>query len=74
MNSSAEAEVNSDGLMTTVLPAASAGASFHAARSSGEFQGTIAAITPSGSWRVKLKLSGLSSGMTDPSILSARPP
>ena len=30
MNSSTDAEVNSDGLMTTVLPAASAGASFHA--------------------------------------------
>ena len=36
--------------MTTVLPAASAGASFHVVRSSGEFQGTIAAMTPSGSY------------------------
>ena len=44
--------MNSDGLMTTVLPAASAGASFHVVRSSGEFQGTIAAMTPSGSSRV----------------------
>ena len=52
MNSSSEAEVNSDGLITTVLPAASAGASFHAVSSSGEFHGTIAATTPSGSWRV----------------------
>ena len=49
MNSSADADVNSDGLMTTVLPAASAGASFHAVSSSGEFHGTIAATTPSGS-------------------------
>ena len=49
MNSSSDAEVNSDGLMTTVLPAASAGASFHAVSSSGEFHGMIAATTPSGS-------------------------
>ena len=41
-NSSAEHEVNSDGLMTTVLPAASAGASFQAVSSSGEFHGVIA--------------------------------
>src|SRR6187455_1948330 len=50
MNSSTLADVNSDGLMTTVLPAASAGASFHEVSSSGEFQGTIAAMTPSGSY------------------------
>src|SRR5688572_17760621 len=49
MNSSVDAEVYSDGWMTTVLPAASAGASFHASSSSGEFHGTIAATTPSGS-------------------------
>ena len=49
MNSSAEADVNSDGLMTTVLPAASAGASFHVVSSSGEFHGTMAATTPIGS-------------------------
>src|SRR6187455_372338 len=49
MNSSAEADVNSDGLITTVLPAASAGASFHVVSSSGEFHGTMAATTPSGS-------------------------
>src|SRR5512138_2872566 len=52
MNSSTDADVNSDGLMTIVLPAASAGASFHVVRSSGEFHGTIAAMTPSGSYRV----------------------
>ena len=48
-NSSVEAEVNSLGLMTTVHPAASAGASFHASSSSGEFHGVIATTTPSGS-------------------------
>ena len=49
MNSSTEAEVNSEGFSTTVLPAASAGASFHAVRSRGEFHGVMAAMTPSGS-------------------------
>ncbi len=49
MNSSTDADVNSDGLMTTVLPAASAGASFQAVSSSGEFHGTMAATTPIGS-------------------------
>jgi hypothetical protein len=51
-NANVDADVYSDGLMTTVLPAASAGASFHAVNSNGEFHGTIAATTPSGSWRV----------------------
>ena len=37
------------GLRMTVLPHASAGATFHAARSSGKFHGTIAATTPIGS-------------------------
>ena len=48
-NSSVDAEVNSDGLITTVLPAASAGAIFQAVSSSGEFHGVIAATTPTGS-------------------------
>ena len=37
------------GLMMTVLPHASAGATFHAVSSSGKFHGTIAATTPTGS-------------------------
>ena len=37
------------GLMITVLPHASAGATFHAVSSSGKFHGTIAATTPIGS-------------------------
>jgi hypothetical protein len=52
MNSSSEAEVYSEGLITTVLPAASAGASFQAVSSSGEFHGMMQATTPSGSCRV----------------------
>ena len=47
-----EAEVNSDGLMTTVQPAANAGASFQASSISGEFHGVMMAATPSGSLRV----------------------
>ena len=49
MNSSSEAEVNSDGLMTTVQPAASAGASFQVVSISGEFHGVMNAHTPTGS-------------------------
>jgi hypothetical protein len=69
-----QADVYSDGFTTTVLPAASAGAIFQDISSSGEFHGTMAATTPSGSRRVKFSISGLSMGMTLPSILSARPP
>ena len=43
------ADVNSDGLITMVLPAASAGASFQVRSSRGEFHGVIATTTPSGS-------------------------
>src|SRR5579883_740678 len=49
MNSSSDAEVYSDGLMTTVQPAASAGASFQPASIRGEFHGVMNAQTPTGS-------------------------
>ena len=52
INSSVDAEVNSDGLMTMVQPAAKAGAIFQASKSKGEFQGVMAATTPTGSCRV----------------------
>src|SRR3954452_18556685 len=48
-NSSVEAGACSAGLTTTVQPAASAGASFHEASSTGEFHGVMAATTPTGS-------------------------
>jgi hypothetical protein len=48
-SSSVEAGETSDGLTTTVLPAASAGHSFQSSSSTGEFQGTMAPTTPSGS-------------------------
>ena len=43
---STENGVISEGLRTTALPAASAGATFHEAITSGRFQGAMAAITP----------------------------
>ena len=49
---SAVSGVSSAGLSTTVLPAASAGASFQAAIVSGKFHGMISATTPSGSRNV----------------------
>ena len=48
-SSSAVTGVVSAGFSTAVLPAASAGASFQAAISSGKFHGTICPATPSGS-------------------------
>ena len=46
---SAVSGVSSAGLSTTVLPAASAGASFHAAMTSGKFHGVMSPTTPRGS-------------------------
>jgi hypothetical protein len=51
-NRSEVSGVSSAGLSTTVLPPASAGASFQAAIVSGKFQGVISATTPSGSRNV----------------------
>ena len=52
MNSKDDAEVNSEGLITAVFPAARAGASFQANNSKGEFHAVIIPITPKGSYRV----------------------
>ncbi len=51
-SSRSDAEVNSDGFATTVLPAASAGATARPAWLSGAFQGRITPTTPKGSRRV----------------------
>ena len=51
ISSMIDAGVCSAGLSTTALPAASAGASFHVAISSGKFHGMIWPTTPSGSWK-----------------------
>src|SRR5689334_23285520 len=47
-SSVAVAGVSSEGLTTTVLPQARAGATFQVSRSSGRFHGTTMATTPSG--------------------------
>src|SRR5216684_449962 len=60
------------GFSTTVLPAASAGATFHDASSSGKFQGTIAATTPSGSRNVYVKALGREL-MVSPQTFVAQP-
>jgi hypothetical protein len=44
--------VSSDGLSTTVLPAATAGAHFHTAIMNGQFHGVICRHTPTGSRRI----------------------
>ena len=51
-SSSAVRGVSPAGFRTTVLPAASAGPSFHDVMAMGKFQGTISATTPSGSRKV----------------------
>ena len=48
-NSTIAQDVNSEGLMTAVQPAANAGASFQLVNVSGEFQGVMIATTPFGS-------------------------
>ncbi|MCY1396290.1 hypothetical protein D3C76_1390490 [compost metagenome] len=61
-SSSALSGVSSEGLSTRVQPAASAGATFHAAISSGKFHGMIAPTTPTGSRSThELKRSSASS-------------
>jgi len=44
-----DTEVCSEGFATMVLPAHSAGATFHAVSSSEEFHGVMVATTPTGS-------------------------
>jgi hypothetical protein len=51
------------GFRTTVLPATSAGASFHAGIALGKFQGVISATTPSGLRIVKAKTFSRSEGI-----------
>ena len=49
MNSSVDAEACSEGLITTVLPAARAGANLQIRTPSGEFHAVIRPHTPNGS-------------------------
>ncbi len=68
---SAVSGVSSAGLRTTVLPAASAGPSFHEAIVSGKFQGVISATTPTGSRTVNA--CPPATGIVSPSRRSGAP-
>ncbi len=59
----------SDGLSTTVQPAASAGATFSVIWLSGKFHGVMAPTTPTGS-RTTSELPTRSSNANDPSSLA----
>ena len=63
--------MSSAGFSTTVLPAASAGASFHEAIVSGKFHGVISPTTPSGSRTVKAWPPA--TGIVSPSSRSGAP-
>jgi len=63
---SAENGVSSEGLITMVQPAASAGATLRAIIAAGKFQGVIAAVTPIGCFNTTMRLSGPWLGMTSP--------
>jgi len=71
-NFSAVSGVCDAGFSTTVLPAASAGASFHDERRNGKFHGTMAPTTPTG-WRsVNVNAPGRMARVS-PWILVAQP-
>ena len=63
--------VSDAGLTTTVLPQQSAGPIFHEAMRRGKFQGTIAATTPNGSWKVAF--TPPATGIVLPRCLSTAP-
>jgi len=63
---SAENGVSSDGLITMVQPAASAGPTLRAIMADGKFQGVIAAVTPMGCFSTTMRLSRPCPGMTSP--------
>src|SRR5882672_1510375 len=71
-NLSSESAVLDAGLMTTVLPHASAGAIFHTASMSGKFHGVIAPTTPTGSRNVYVKALS-ATGIVSPVTLPDQP-
>src|SRR5262245_60935080 len=60
------------GLRMTQHPAASAGATFHEDSKNGKFHGTMAATTPTGSFKVKRNASERLDGVR-PAIFEAAP-
>ena len=63
--------VTSDGFRITVFPAASIGASFCASSVTGEFQGVMAATTPTGSRSVIVQYSPLGGVTSDSNVSHA---
>ena len=72
-NSKRGAGAISEALIIIVFPIAKAGANFTAVRNICEFQGIMAATTPTGTRVVNTCISCLSMGRVDPSILSTNP-
>ncbi len=71
-NKATASGVNSGDLITTLLPAAKAGAKDLATKDTGKFHGITCADTPKGSYSVK-STSPSPRGIDFPSILSAMP-
>ncbi len=63
---SAEKGVAEAGLSTTVQPAARAGPALRVIMAAGKFHGVMAATTPMGSFRTRMRLSGWWPGMVSP--------
>ena len=70
-SASAEYGVNSDGLITTVQPAASAGATLRVIIALGKFQGVMMPQTPTASLSTRMRRSGVGDGMVMPPIRRA---
>ena len=73
MSRSVDRGASSEGLITIVQPAASAGPSLYATSSSGKFHGVIAATTPTGSRLATVNMPGIEFGSTLPSIFVVHP-
>jgi hypothetical protein len=58
-------------LITTVQPAARAGATFRVIIATGKFQGVMMAQTPTGSFRVRMRRSAVGEGIEEPPIRRA---
>ena len=63
---SAESGVCSAGFSTIVQPAARAGADLRAGIAAGKFQGVMPAVTPTGSFVTRMRLSGHGLGIVSP--------
>ena len=64
----------SEGLSTTELPNAMAGAIFHAATATGKFHGVITPTTPRGSLVTSISIFGLTDVVTSPICLNTSAP